>query len=238
MSDLFDIKRGVATGANHFFILSQGQIRERNLPQALFTPILPSPRYLEDGEIEADAEGHPILDQKLFLLTCNLPERVVKAQYPALWDYLQEGVREGIDQRYLSRHRSPWYAQEHRPAALLLCTYMGRISSAGESPFRFILNHSQATAPNVYLLLYPKVSLSSELRARPKLLRAVWAALDAIPPETLMRAGRVYGGGLYKLEPKELGNVPAEGVLAALSSFDRSYPQQLPLFAQSHQPTQ
>lgn len=229
LSDLFDIKRGVATGANRFFILPLEQIEKRGLPLELFTPILPSPRYLAIHEIEADADGYPMLDQRLFLLTCDLPERVVEAEYPALWDYLQEGVREGIDQRYLSRHRSPWYTQERRPAAPFLCTYMGRISSTGNNPFRFILNRSKATAPNVYLLLYPKATLAAELQARPALLRSVWTALDGIPPEALMRAGRVYGGGLYKLEPSELANAPADGITTLLSTSS-VYPKQLPLF--------
>jgi adenine-specific DNA-methyltransferase len=174
LSDLFYIKRGIATGANEFFILAAGQIERRGLPQEFFTPILPSPRYLSTDEVDADESGNPMLDQRLFLLTCDLPENVVKAKYPPLWEYLQEGVRNGIDKRYLCRHRSPWYSQESRPASPFLCTYMGRMSSGNGTPFRFILNHSRATAPNVYLMLYPKPAIAGELRAKPDLLRAIW----------------------------------------------------------------
>jgi len=229
LSDLFYIKRGIVTGANAFFILTAEQIKAHNLPRAFFVPILPSPRYLPTNEIEADENGNPALDQQLFLLSCNLPENVVRAKYPALWKYLQEGVRDGINKRYLCRHRSPWYSQENRPASPLLCTYMGRVSSGNGQPFRFILNHSQATAPNVYLLLYPKPAVAHELRAKPELLRAIWRALAAIKPETLMRVGRVYGGGLYKIEPGELANAPADNVIATLSSFGW-HSKQLSLF--------
>jgi adenine-specific DNA-methyltransferase len=170
-----------------------------------------------------------MLDQRLFLLTCDFPENVVKAKYPSVWEYLQEGVRNGIDKRYLCRHRSPWYSQESRPASPFLCTYMGRMSSGNGNPFRFILNHSRATAPNVYLMLYPKPAIAGELRAKPDLLRAVWKALDEIAPDTLVRAGRVYGGGLYKIEPKELANAPADGVTSVLSDSGR-YPKQLSFF--------
>jgi adenine-specific DNA-methyltransferase len=41
---LFYIKRGIATGANAFFILAAEQIERRGLPHEFFTPILPSPR--------------------------------------------------------------------------------------------------------------------------------------------------------------------------------------------------
>jgi len=230
LSDWFDIKRGLVTGANDFFILTQEQIEKHNLPMEFFIPILPSPRHLATGEIEADEDGNPALDRKLFLLACDLPERVVKARYLSLWEYLQEGVRKGIDKRYLCRHRSPWYSQESRPASPFLCNYMGRISSENKNPFRFFLNHSEATAPNVYLMLYPKPAIVHELRSRPELLKTVWKALGAIPPGVLMRIGRVYGGGLYKIEPKELASAPADDIVALLSSANSKYPKQLSFF--------
>lgn len=229
LSDWFDIKRGLVTGANKFFILTREQIEKHNLPTEFFIPILPSPRHLAAGEIEADEDGNPVLDQKLFLLACNLLARVVKAKYPSLWKYLQEGVRQGIDKRYLCRHRSPWYAQESRPASPLLCTYMGRISSKKENPFRFFLNHSEATAPNVYLMLYPKPAIAREL-SKPELLEAVWKALGTIPPGVLIGVGRVYGGGLYKIEPKELAATPADNIATVLSSANSKHPKQLSLF--------
>ena len=93
---------------------------------------------------------------------------------------------------------------------------MGRQTLKNESPFRFILNHSKATAANVYLMLYPKPILAASLSDNPELYRAVWKALSSITAEMLMREGRIYGGGLHKLEPKELANVPADAVLKVL----------------------
>jgi hypothetical protein len=77
---------------------------------------------------------------------------------------------------------------------------------------RFILNHSMATAANVYLLLYPKTELEQALQAKPQLKKEIWAWLNAIAPEVVLGEGRVYGGGLHKIEPRELGNVPADGI--------------------------
>lgn len=84
---------------------------------------------------------------------------------------------------------------------------MGRQDTSRGRPFRFILNHSLATATNVYLMLYPKPALEKTLLELPELLKDIWHALNQISNETLMGEGRVYGGGLHKLEPKELGNV-------------------------------
>ena len=126
-----------------------------------------------------------------------------------------------IHERYLCRHRKPWYCQENRPPAPLLCTYMGRPTAKSESPFRFILNPSQATAANVYLMLYPKPKLTECLRRAPELTRAIWQALSTITSECLIGHGRTYGGGLHKLEPRELANLPADVVLDVLPSGTR-----------------
>ncbi|HRJ40471.1 MAG: Eco57I restriction-modification methylase domain-containing protein [Caldilineaceae bacterium] len=215
LADLFSIKRGIATGANNFFILTPQQITNAQLPARFLKPILPSPRYLSSTEILADGQGLPLLEKRLFLLDCDLPESTVQARFPHLWRYLQKGVEKGIAERYLCRHRSPWYSQESRPPAPLLCTYMGRQTSAnGHHPFRFFLNHSQATAANVFLLLYPKAPLQKLIEANPGLLRSLWQRLNNLSADEMIYQGRTYGGNLHKLEPKELANATIENFFA------------------------
>jgi hypothetical protein len=65
-------------------------------------------------------------------------------------------------------------------------------------------------------MLYPKPALAKMLLEKPELLKEVWQALDLISDEALMGEGRVYGGGLHKLEPRELGNALVEKVLEVL----------------------
>lgn len=209
LGDFFRIKRGLATGNNTYFILSAEEIERRGLPMAAFRPILPSPRYVPDDEILTDKKGNPLLDRRVFLLDCQLEEGEIRRRYPKLWAYLEEGKAQGVAERYLCRHRTRWYAQENRPPAPFLCTYLGRRGTKRDRPFRFILNHSQATAANVYLMLYPKEPLKRALTDSLSLKRRLWEVLNKIRPVALLDEGRVYGGGLYKLEPKELANVPA-----------------------------
>ena len=150
LSDFFHVRRGLVTGANKFFLLSPVQVSEYNLPTEFLTPVLPSPRYLLSDEIQADRAENPVLKRSLFLLNCSLPERIVRLNYPSLWEYFQWGIQMGIHERYLCRHRSPWYSQEKRDPTLFLCTYMGRGTIGNPKPFRFILNHSKAVAANGY----------------------------------------------------------------------------------------
>lgn len=216
VSDFFKIKRGLATGDNGYFILSDEEIEARDLPFECFRPILPSPRYVKFDEIEADATGLPLLERRLFLLDPGLPENEIARRYPSLWVYLEEGKAKGLHERYLCRHRRIWYAQENRPPAPIVCTYMGRGDTKSERPFRFILNRSRATVANVYLAMYPTLVLTRALAADPSLIRPVWEALNRITPDQLLGEGRVYGGGLHKLEPKELASVPVPEIAALL----------------------
>jgi len=212
LGDLFRIKRGLATGANSFFILTREQIEEKDLPWEFFKPILPSTRYLKSDHIKADKYGNPDVERKLFLLDCRLTEEDVKAGYPKLWAYLQTG-KPDVSDRYLCRHRKPWYSQENRPPSPFICTYFGRSDKKNGRPFRFILNESKATAANVYLLLYPKPALADALAQYPALAKKIWKFLNGIKADDLLDEGRVYGGGLHKMEPKELANVPADEII-------------------------
>ena len=221
LGDFFKIKRGLATGNNSYFILSADEIERRELPMAAFRPILPSPRYLPEDEVKSDKKGNPVLQRRLFLLDCQLEEAVIKNRYPRLWAYLEEGKAQGIAERYLCRHRTLWYTQENRPPAPFLCTYLGRSDKKNGRPFRFILNNSEATAANVYLMLYPKERIRPVLRDSPHLKRKIWKFLNEICPMAMLSEGRVYGGGLHKLEPKELANVPAAAIAELLPESAR-----------------
>lgn len=224
--DLFTIHRGIATGANSFFVLSAEKTEALGLPGEMLKPILPSPRYLDVDEIESDSEGMPKIDRRLMLVDCGLPEEDVRRDFPKLWAYLNEGASQGISKRYLCKHRQPWYSQENRSPAPFLCTYMGR-HKEDKAVFRFILNHSKATAANVYLLLYPKPRLARAISGNKDKVRAVWKALCGIDAERITGAGRVYGGGLHKLEPKELAAAPADAILEVVPE---ARPSQATLF--------
>lgn len=221
LGDLFEIKRGLATGDNSFFILTRDQIENLGLPFECFTPVLPGTRYIPTDEIEADIDGNPIVDKQLFLLDTRLPEEEIRERYPNLKSYLDTGhhADKAVSNRYLCRSRRPWYSQENRPPAPIVCTYMGR-GREGKRPFRFILNHSQATACNVFLMIYPRPQIQKVIRENPEIIRAIWKFLNAVDPEKLIDHGRVYGGGLHKLEPKELRGFPADNLISKIPELE------------------
>jgi len=212
LASFFRIKRGVATGANGFFILPRQEAQALGIAETFARPILPSPRHLRQTIIGSDETGYPLIQPQLALIDTDLPEERLKGECPQLWAYLQAGQAQGLPARYLLRSRDPWYRQEQRDPAPFLCTYMGRTGKR-ESPFRFIWNQSRAIATNVYLLLYPIGVLKQALSAQPGIAERVWSYLQAIGPGDLVHEGRVYGGGLYKMEPSELGRISAASLV-------------------------
>ena len=215
LGDIFTIKRGLATGANSFFVLDEAVAEKLELPRCFLKPILPGPRHLTGDVIEALPSGVPDVSPRRYLLDCSEPEDHIRTAWPRLHEYLQQGRAQGIHASYLTSRRTPWYSQEERPPAPFLCTYMGRVGS-GKPPIRFIWNRTQATAHNVYLLLYPQGALRDALNARPGLQSRVFEALRRITPNELTSEGRIYGGGLHKVEPKELAQISARLLLESI----------------------
>ncbi len=96
LGDFFDIKRGVATGANRFFIMDARRAETLSIPGRFLRPVLPSPRYVKSDVVATDRNGVPKLDRPLFVFDCHLPLEVLERTEPETADYLRRGESEGV----------------------------------------------------------------------------------------------------------------------------------------------
>lgn len=229
LGDFFRVQRGIATGCNKFFVLDRTEAKSLGLPGMYLRPILPSPRQLKTTSIDADADGYPLLDRQLCVIDCDLPESEVEAKYPSLWRYLQTARSLGIMDGYIIGKRNPWYRQEQREPTPFLCTYMGR-GSGDKQPFRFILNRSKAIGTNLYLMLYPQRNLAAMLRLHPDIAETVYTLLGQVTGNELRGEGRVYGGGLNKIEPSELARISAKSFIELWPEIKSDVQRQRGLF--------
>lgn len=207
-SSLFDIKRGLATGANSFFVLERDTAQKYEIPNEALKPILPKARHLKSLIIEAQSDGYPDVNPQMVLIDCNLNEEEIKKQFPAFYEYLQKAKKKdskgnAIINRTLVKSRKPWYKQEFREPPLFLFTYMGR-RKTNLPPLYFLLNKSKAIALNTYLLLYPKAWLRDAIRKDDSLCEELLSSLNKSAEKIISQQTRVYSGGLQKVEPNEL----------------------------------
>ncbi len=196
LGDYFKAKRGIATGGNSFFIRPRNEWHKAGISDEWLSPILPSPRIFHLLEVTSDESGWPKESDDALL---SIPKSSTYPELPSSIQNYLANCPEKIRNSYILRHRTPWYSIGKTMSAPIICTYMSR---SKEAPFRFIRNRSNATMTNTYLGLYPQIPMSEER------IDDMCKALNNIPAEVLINGGREYGGGLKKLEPRELMSLP------------------------------
>jgi hypothetical protein len=189
LKDVAQVMRGIATGANEFFVMTSAEAAERGLSRTFFlrcigrTRDCPADRITQNRLFELEQAGRPT-----WLL--NVPDVPKENLPPALRNYLDAGERQGLPQRALIKSRRTWYQMEQRKVPPLLFAYLGRRSS------RFILNEAGVVPLTGFLCVYPKPGIDA---------RALWAALNESQViEGLSRVGKSYGDGAIKVEPRSL----------------------------------
>jgi len=194
-STLARVMRGLATGANHFFTLSQAEIEAWGLEGRFLRPCITKAHQVSHLDFTGeDFEALRAANKKVFLLYCAEPPS------PAVAAYLAEGERQGLHERYLTRNRTPWYAPEQRDVAPILVTVFGR------SGLRFVLNRAGLWNLTACHCVYPEFE-------DPILHRALMAYLTSpLAAERLEMELRAYGDGLLKVEPRDVLRLPVVDV--------------------------
>lgn len=210
VGDLFRVTRGIATGNNGFFVLDEEHVLMVGIERDALTPLLPGPRFLRDAVIDADDQGEPQIEKRRYLLSLDAQPEEVERRYPRAYQYLQEGERAGVPSGGLCKMRKLWYQQEKREPPKYLVSYMGRANPVTGQSVRFFLNRSKGIATNGFICLYPWPFLVDLLSGRPDRETELLACLNAVPPGHVDAAGRQYGGGLKKIEPRELSVMTVE----------------------------
>ncbi|MEO6197070.1 MAG: N-6 DNA methylase [Dehalococcoidia bacterium] len=181
LGSIASVDIGVVTGANRFFILSEGRRQELGLDPGATRRIVERGRDLHG--IAADVgETRWLLD---------LRGRPRLAEVPTVAAYLAAGVKADVPTGYKCRHRSPWWGVPipTKPANLLL-PYMHHGSP------RLISNSEQYLSSN----LVHGVHLST---GAPDSRAIAAASLSAAVSFSAEVEGRTYGGGVLKLETSE-----------------------------------
>jgi tRNA1(Val) A37 N6-methylase TrmN6 len=200
--EIADIKRGIATGANDFFCLSDREVQEREISEEYRVKLIRRTNGLAYELREKDWQEWRDSGDEVWLLYCHDDENELIERHdiddPAVEEYLSKGEEEGADEGYLVEKRNPWYRVEKRDPPPIFVTYMSK------SGFRFIRNEAGVVSlNNLHNVTFPDKDYTD------REIKALLAYLNSdIVNKIVERSGREYAEGLHKIEPGELEHIP------------------------------
>jgi adenine-specific DNA methylase len=189
IGSLTTVVNGYVTGDNRFFHRSLDETGADGYPSTWFYPVARSSRSLKGLEftkvdiVALEKEGTP---HHLLIPQDDLFD----SDGEALQRLIQEGEQQRVNERFKCRTRSPWWRVPGIQQADVLVAYM-----IGSYP-RACLNRAGAFYANSLHGLRVNADLPAELLAV-----SFYSSLTLLSLEI---EGRTYGGGILKLEPREL----------------------------------
>lgn len=194
LRDVVDLRRGTATGANDFFLLSDDLVAEHSIPEWALVPVVRrlAPFSNTVTQHRFDSQGP---NERRWLLKVNLAE----SEKPGVKEYLALGQSWGVDQRHLCATRAKgWYDLEHdltNPDVI--------ITSMTRDKIRVVDNQIGAAITNNLYGWNWKAGVTQKTR------RAVLGWLrGAEGQEAILAECRRQGDGLSKIEPRALAALP------------------------------
>ena len=186
IGSVFRVSRGQVTGANDYFVMHRARARELGIEEFCVPIVASAEEVFQAGCVLRDTPQRKV--------ALEIPKDIELSRHAALGAYISAGEAAKVNQRYVARHRQPWYALAF-PRPPIVATYMAR-----QAP-HFARNPDGLGVLNIAHGLYPRRQLDEET-----LDKAV-AELNARRKQYVGR-GRTYHGGLEKFEPREMENLP------------------------------
>lgn len=199
LGDVADIRIGIVTGDNSFFIMDDTKARRLGIRSKWLRPILANTRetrfaICKKSDLARNRSKPSVQDVTLRRLLLRIPPDADVSQDAALQAYLEEGSRAGVDRRYKCSIRYPWYSVPWVSPPDAFLTYM-----FGKQA-RMILNESGVSSTNTI----HNVSFRRQTESPASHIAAFYNSLTSLSIELV---GRAYGGGMLKLEPSDCKDI-------------------------------
>lgn len=188
-SNYCKVVRGIATGSNDYFTFDVEKKESFLIPSKYLIPCITKSNQVKSPFFTTD-NFNELKDrnQKVFLFDASNSEDV------NVRSYLKLGEKLDIDKKFLTSHRTPWYAIENRPPSPI---WVGVFNRGG---LRFIRNEADIRNLTTFHCIYV-TALFSEIT---DLIFSY--LLTDVAREIFNDNRREYGGGLEKFEPNDLNS--------------------------------
>lgn len=116
------ISRGIATGCNNFFVLNKHEIEKRKLNINYFSKCISKSADIKkvafkDNDFD-ELESH---QKKVYLLNVNNLNNDIY-----LKKYIEDGIANKVNEKYLLKNRKPWYSMEQKKVSPIWITNANR----------------------------------------------------------------------------------------------------------------
>ncbi|MEK6327303.1 MAG: N-6 DNA methylase [Actinomycetota bacterium] len=204
LGNVASVDIGVVTGANDFFVLSEGGAS--GLHDALLKPAVCKAAQVAGARLSSEDHRNLLRSgQRGLMFVAN--DRTPTESLQSARAHLKRGQQAGFHERYKCRTRDPWWAlpvPKHGAPGLLL-TYCSH-----EHP-RLALNEAGALNTNTLHGVRPLDPTKAAALAA-----GFYNSLTLLSVELV---GRSYGGGVLKLEPTEAEDVLLPSLVAGLEDL-------------------
>ncbi|MGI0011527.1 MAG: N-6 DNA methylase, partial [Nitrosopumilaceae archaeon] len=180
-----DVKIGIVTGADDFFILDKIKANSLALPNKCLIPILKSSRELAGPSMNGSIPSNMLLS-----FSKNNSEETQR--------YIRAGSKKGYNHRSHSKRRTPWYYVNPGETPNAFFPYR-----CSHSPYLMLNTHKVQSTNSIHRIYFDK-------RLSENQIRWIQMTLLSAPGQLSLEANsRVYGEGVLKIEPSSLGNAIA-----------------------------
>ena len=178
-------KRGIATGANKYFHISENEANA--LSKYHKKPCVGRATDVK-GVVFTSTDYNSLRTKGARIVLIDFDNELSQSDK----DYIAEGEAQSLHKRYLLSKRNPWFSMEKREIAPIWAAVFGRKN------LRFIHNEAQVYNLTTFHGFYPH-------NTEDLYLRALVCCLNSKVVQDFAKANmRVYGGGLLKFEPKDI----------------------------------
>lgn len=200
-SNFGKVVRGIATGANDYFVFNQSKAKQFDIDEKYLLPCITKSVDVDSTFFtKDDFEKLKLQDKFVYLLNAANPNET------SLKNYLAKGEAEKVHKKFLTASRNPWYSLETRPPSPIWVSVFNR------NGLRFIRNEALISNLTTFHCIY------LDMFSMPKVDLLFAYLLTDMSKDIFNDNRREYGNGLQKFEPNDIN----KAMMVNLEEIDKN----------------